>query len=445
MDKFEMEQLHVLGDYIDELQNCFIDGDAYARVPSLSEWRTATRTVHKLKLAFCELKGYATAVRQCNVVSIRERLTALSNEQGGEISLKQNTDAETSDSESGFVEFTEKEMKQMPKKIKSLIIIDKKRCRLRVRSTGENRYTYQIRFRCDGYDISACGKTIELAKANFIQKAQRAVPKNENSACIPTTFHSFAMYYFENFRKEKVAPLTFKHDMERYRAYLQRALNEKPLRKITPFDCKQIIDAAKNQGKTKTASELYGLLSVIFKAAIAHGSLDKSPLIMFSAPIHEHTHGVALSKEEELTLFLETSEPDVRVAFALALYCGLRPNELSTATVHGEFIVAVNSKRHNRKTEYKRIPIIKRLQPFVENGIIPFPTPQILRRRIKDVLPNHKLYDLRTTFYTRCQEYGVSDRARNEYVGHSAGKLERAYTDLSDEYLLKEAEKLNEW
>ena len=444
MDKFEMEQLHVLGDYIDELQNCFIDGDAYSRVPSLSKWRAATRTVHRLKLAFCELKGYASAIRQCNVVSIRERLTALS-EEGGEFSLKEKPDAETSDSENGFVEFTEKEMKQMPKKIKSLIIVNKKRCRLRVRASGANSTTYQIRFRCDGYDITACGKTIELAKANFIEKAKRAVPKNGSAPSVPTTFHSFATYYFDNFRKEKVAPLTFKHDMERYRAHLQKPLNEKTLSKITPFDCKQIIDAAKNQGKTKTASELYALLSVIFKAAIAHGIIDKSPLVMFSAPMHEHTHGVALSKDEELTLFRETTEPDVRVAFALALYCGLRPNELCTATVQGKFIVAVNSKRHNRKTEYKRIPIIKRLQPFLENGIIPFPTPQILRRRIKDVLPNHKLYDLRTTFYTRCQECGVSDRARNEYVGHSAGKLERAYTDLSDEYLLKEAEKLNEW
>lgn len=444
MDKFEMEQLHVLGDYIDELQNCFIDGDAYARVPSLSKWRTATRTVHGLKLAFCELKGYASAIRQCNVVSIRERLTALS-EEGGEISLKEKPDVGTSDSENGFVEFTEKEMKQMPKKLKSLIIVNKKRCRLRVRASGANTTTYQIRFRRDGYDITACGKTIQLAKENFIEKAKRAIPKNGSSPQIPTTFHSFAIYYFENFRKEKVAPLTFKHDMERYRAHLQKPLNEKPLSKITPFDCKLIIDTAKNQGKTKTASELYGLLSVIFKAAIAHGIIDKSPLVLFSAPIHEHTHGVALSKDEELTLFRETTEPDVRIAFALALYCGLRPNELCTATVHGEFIVAVNSKRHNHKTEYKRIPIINRLRPFLENGIIPFPTPQILRRRIKDVLPNHKLYDLRTTFYTRCQEYGVSDRARNEYVGHSAGKLERAYTDLSDEYLLKEAKKLNEW
>jgi integrase len=60
-------------------------------------------------------------------------------------------------------------------------------------------------------------------------------------------------------------------------------------------------------------------------------------------------------------------------------------------------------------------------------------------------LPNHKLYDLRTTFYTRCDEYGVAAPARDEFVGHSSGVLTNTYRDLSDEYLLKEGAKLNEW
>jgi hypothetical protein len=70
-----------------------------------------------------------------------------------------------------IVKFTEKEISQMPKVIQRLIIIDKKRCRLRTRKSGKNSTTYQIRFRRDGYEINANGKTIELAKANFIEKA----------------------------------------------------------------------------------------------------------------------------------------------------------------------------------------------------------------------------------------------------------------------------------
>ena len=51
-------------------------------------------------------------------------------------------------------------------------------------------------------------------------------------------------------------------------------------------------------------------------------------------------------------------------------------------------------------------------------------------------------YDLRTTFYSRCLEGGVADIAQRLFVGHSLGELGNAYTDVSDEYLLKEGKKL---
>lgn len=57
-------------------------------------------------------------------------------------------------------------------------------------------------------------------------------------------------------------------------------------------------------------------------------------------------------------------------------------------------------------------------------------------------IPTHTLKDLRTTFYTRCEMFGVAESARDEMVGHSGGKLKKTYTDLPDEYLLEEAKKL---
>ena len=127
------------------------------------------------------------------------------------------------------------------------------------------------------------------------------------------------------------------------------------------------------------------------------------------------------------------------------MYTGLRPNELSTAKIQGDFIIAINSKRKNGKIEYKRIPIIDALRPYIDKEIPELPTIQLLRRRVSAALPNHKLYDLRTTFYTRCDEFGVAAPARDEFVGHSGGALTNAYRDLSDEYLLREGRKLNDW
>ena len=67
----------------------------------------------------------------------------------------------------------------------------------------------------------------------------------------------------------------------------------------------------------------------------------------------------------------------------------------------------------------------------------------VLKNYLKSVLPNHKLYDLRTTFQTRCTECGVSDSAIGYYMGNSIGKLKDAYTDLSDSFLLSEGKKLS--
>ena len=348
-------------------------------------------------------------------------------------------------SEQGFVEFTEQEILTMPKKLQRLIILQKQRCRLRTRKCGTS-YTYEIRLRRDGYNVSASGKTIELAKSNMLRKLASARPTapQEQEHGVPETFNAFAICYFERFRKEKVSEQTYRTDFGRYKKYLAPFFGEKPLKKITPSDCKTLIDDVKTAGKGKTADELYSLLSIIFKGAIAHGILQRNPLDVVLHVQHERESGCALSKEEEKALFDSLSEWPFACAAALSLYCGLRPNELATVRIENEFVVAVNSKRHSRKVEYKKIPICNRLRPFLEN-LPALPSVKLLRRRIKAALPEHKLYDLRTTFYSRCKEFGVATPALMEFAGHSLGKLGNAYTDLSEEYLLKEGKKLNQW
>lgn len=122
----------------------------------------------------------------------------------------------------------------------------------------------------------------------------------------------------------------------------------------------------------------------------------------------------------------------------------MRPNEYETAKLDGEFITAVNSKRKNGKIEYKKIPVTPMLKPYlVDVDKIEFSSLRIMRDRFNKLFPHHKLYDLRTTFYTRCLECGVADVARDEFVGHSLGALGNAYTDLSDEFLISERNKLS--
>ena len=47
---------------------------------------------------------------------------------------------------------------------------------------------------------------------------------------------------------------------------------------ITPTHCQNLFDSENLQEKAKTCEELYGLLSVIFKAATAQGLMSKTSL-----------------------------------------------------------------------------------------------------------------------------------------------------------------------
>ena len=335
--------------------------------------------------------------------------------------------------------FNEKEIKEMPKTFKKEFRQDGCTAHVRKIKSGKDTYIYEIRYRRNGYNISVSNKNLEVAKNKFVNALKTA--DNNAGKNVPTTFNAFAMYYFNNFRIKKVAKRTFQVDMSRYNLYLKPYFKEKSIKQITPIECQKLIDSLNECGKGKTADEVYSLLSIILKVAISHNIITKNPLNIVFHQKHQTEHGSALKRSEEAFFITALQGNKLLPVFALALYTGLRPNELYTAKIEGPFIVAKNSKRKNGKIEYKKIPITKMLAPYIKNGLPHIPYIETLRETVRSLLPGHKLYDLRTTFYTRCKECGISDYARDEFVGHSSGTLGDTYTDLSDEYLLKEGEK----
>ena len=330
----------------------------------------------------------------------------------------------------------------MPKSFRHTFIAEGKVICYRKRKRGKISCSYEARYRRHGYNVSVSAKNLLDLKERFIE----ALHKNDQSNVfpkVPTTFHEFATYYFETYRKRKVKALTFENDMYRYKNHLKPTFGSMPLKQITPMQCQSLIDGLTQKGQYRTAEEIYSLLNGIFKIAIAHGVIERNPLAVVIKDRYQRKHGSALTKDEEKLLLDRTAGTRYQLLFAVALYTGMRPNEYKTAKIDGAFIVAVNSKRKTHVTEYKRIPITPMLKPYLkETTSFDFPRLEYMRDKFNSILPNHKLYDLRTTFYTRCQECGVADVARMEFVGHSLGVLGDTYTDLSDEFLLKEGKKL---
>lgn len=348
----------------------------------------------------------------------------------------------------GFVKFTKKEISQMPSRFRKLFVLGGYTVRgyKRISSTRGNKQVinYELRCRSEGYNIYASSNNFEKVKQKFLETL-KATEEGTRLPEVPVTFHSFAMYYFEHFRRKRVAVRTMECDLARYKRWLQPHFGEILLKSITPVRCQSLLDDIAAKGLGKTTDEIHSLMSVIFKAAIVHGIIQRNPLALVFHQEHERKHGVALTKSEEKRLLEEVKGTEFEIPFAIALYTGLRPNEYETVRIEGDFIIAVNSKRKTKRTEYKKIPISPMLRPFLNPlpAELVFPCYKRMREKYLKILPAHILYDMRTTFYTRCKECGVDPAARDEFVGHSLGKLGNTYTDLSDDFLLREGAKLS--
>ena len=386
------------------------------------------RQNNSVKNALCVLLGYIQADKQFSP-------------QGGQLSQNNFIVSDTTD----ILEFTEKELSKMPKEFRKIFKTNDVRAHVRKRIRG-NSVSFEIRYRRKGLNISANAPTLEAAKAKFIQKLQESQnrPSLPTAPDVPKTFDKFAMYYFETFRIRKVQPNTYKKDIIRLRVQLIPYFGSLPLKEITPQYCQMLIDSIVAEGKHKTASEVFSLLNQTFKMAIRHNLIQHNPLDIVYHEKHESKHGKALTVDEEKYL-LQTAEEPFRTLFAIGLYTGIRPNEYATVQLVGEMIYARNSKRKGGKEETKRIPITPMLRPYItEETVIVKKSPDQLRDAFNTIFNgNHKLYDLRTTFYTRCKMCDIAEAARDEYMGHSSGILGNSYTDLPDDYLIKEGQKLN--
>ena len=353
-----------------------------------------------------------------------------------------------------IMKFTLKEISKMSFTFKKEFIANGLAAHVIKKESGRNSYCYEIRYRSNGYNITASSTDLAEAKRKFLAKTvpgeiEKYYVGKKNDSIVPTNFEAFSYFYFETFRKRKVAERTYRNDTYRLKGVLIPILGKMDITKITPSICQKLLDDLMKTGKGKTAVEAFNLLSCIFKSALAHSIIQKNPLSLVIKPTYEQQHGVALTKQEE-TFLLSSLTGEMRTAVAIMLYCGLRPNELSNQEYppirEGNLIKAINSKQHKKdimNVQYKYIPISPLLAPYVSEEIPKIPKEQQIRNVFNSVLPHHKLYDLRTTFYSRCKECGIDQRALDEYMGHSLGKIGNAYTDLSLEFLLQEGEKLN--
>lgn len=316
---------------------------------------------------------------------------------------------------------------------------------------------YEKRARINGIDIYGSASSLEECEARFLDDLTEKIfairEEGEHRTTRSTVlFTEWAEQWFTEVFKPNVTSSTYENEHGRYLKHIVPFFGKKKLREITPLDCVRFFNGLKDRGIERTAEGCYGNLKRIFDFALKSGLIRKNPLESVKPIKHERENGVPLTKEEEKTLLVRLKGKKYEAVLVLALYTGIRPCEYETARIEGDFIVAQNRKQKNvKKIVYKKIPITPMLRPYLK--LIKEKMPQWLeltqnsaqkaRWQFQELCPRHRMYDLRTTFATRCQECGVSETVVQAWMGHSPRTLlGRVYTKYSDDYLLKEGKRV---
>lgn len=340
----------------------------------------------------------------------------------------------------GFLQFTKKEIAKMHLPT-NYIITNDTLIPYKVR-TDKNSRSMEIRFQRDGFRIFVSATTESRLKERFVAEYKRQAEEMNNPT--PKTAETFFLFYFEEYRKEAVTPATYKTDVSRLNNHIIPYFGSMRLDEITPKTCKDFFNSLGNMGKTR--DECRSLLNLMFTMAIAHHVMPDNPLNKLLKFQHERISGKRLTLLEESELLALCKGTKFEIPMLLMLYCGLRPNEITSVQfiADGKIIKAIDSKQKKGKIKYKRIPVSPMLKPYFGNlTVFPkFPCYKTIATFMYRKMPNHSLKDLRITFNSHCHECGVQQEVIDEMMGHSKGKLDEVYNQMSDDFLIKEAQKI---
>ena len=150
--------------------------------------------------------------------------------------------------------------------------------------------------------------------------------------------------------------------------------------------------------------------------------------------------------DNEIRYFVaKLNEPEFaeyRTELLLELYFGLRPCEVETARIDGDFLIARNAKRKKGRIEYKRIPFSRMAKESITS------IPPVLRKTerlnqiFKRIFPDKTQYVLRHTFATKCQEF-VRQEIVDIWLGDNSERfIGQTYTHFSDAFMLSEMAKV---
>lgn len=361
--------------------------------------------------------------------------------------------------EFGF-EFTKQEMKKMPERIKKIFIANNYIVNYRITNNGY----YEARIRRKDLYVEASGRDFETMRKRFMERLAEHYhhPQGDHDNESTKGKKSPQRVLFTEYAKEwlkikekTTKSSTFKEYFRSYTVDLEPFLNDKYLDEIKRNDLQNYLFGIINEGKHRKAEKLALMLKCIFDMAVDDFGIA-SPMKNVVLPSYQTKKGRAFTKDEEerLVRYCKMHNSFEAIdALLVLLYFGLRKSELKTIEIiDGKWLQCETSKeRLGQNTVLRKIPftpMVKKVLPLIDFEKAKNANLNTVSTRLKKLFPNHHPHELRYTFITRCKECGVNPEVVMMWSGHSEDKdvlssrISRGYTDFSEDFQLKEAEKV---
>ena len=230
---------------------------------------------------------------------------------------------------------------------------------------------------------------------------------------------------------------------------------EMPVNEIKRHDIQVFLFGFVDAGKPRTAQKLKIMLKEIFDMLNEDYDL-KTPMKKIVLAHHEAKKGRAFSKEEEKRIIdfcKENPHFYGNSALLLLMYTGMRVGEMPSHWIEGEFICCVSEKiRKGYNEVVRRIPMspmLKKVLPLIDFEATKVMSRFTVRDALKRIFPDRHVHEFRYTFITRAKECGVNPEVVMLWAGHEfdhnvkTSRVDRGYTTYSDEYFLKEINKID--
>ena len=278
---------------------------------------------------------------------------------------------QTENSVSSIITFSLKEISNMPKSFKKQFIANGLIAHVLKRKTSKHAFSYEIRYRKNGYHIYVTSYSLEIAKEKFLSAVSSDNLEKYRKQPKRVALNSFLFVTNEwlNFRKTNLNPVTLKNYESYCKRFLFPSLGGLPISSIKTIDISNIMATV----QARIYEDLRVVLNSVFKYALANSLISNNPMLLIPFKKAERNNRRSLTNDELKKLFERLNLPefkDYKQTFLILLFFGLRPCELEAARFEEDFLIARNAKRKAGKIEYKKIPICNQQ----DNSLI-FPLP----------------------------------------------------------------------